>query len=97
MPTPRNRKPVEIPSCPPVGGHVSVGVSRRDRMLRFAAGALTRVAATTGAHYDAGGTHRRLTTHHPGGKEAPNAGTSGGTHPPPSTFRGATARFVAFG
>lgn len=97
MPTPRSRKPAEIPSSPPVGGHVSIRVSRRDRMLRFAAGALTRVAAATGEDDHNGGTHRRLATHCTGAQAAPNPGASGGTHPPPSTFRGATARFVAFG
>ncbi len=97
MLTPRSRKPVRIPSFPPVGGQASIRVSRREQMLKPAPGALTRVAEPAGAHDQDGARRRRRATRRAGTEATPNADTSGGRDPSPNTFRGATARFVAFG
>jgi hypothetical protein len=96
MLTPPSRKPVEIPSFPPIGGDASIRVSRRTEAEVRAR--RTHASAEPASAHDQNGTkHRRLAKRRAGAQMPPNAGRAGGGDPAPSTFRGATARFVAFG
>lgn len=94
MPKPRSRKPVDIPSLPPVGrGDVRRGA---ERPVTTAASVVMRAALLVRPRGDHRIAHRRLV-----GPRADAMRASGeGSHEarvPWNTFRGATARFVAFG
>ncbi|MFC8682042.1 hypothetical protein ACFT30_11005 [Microbacterium ureisolvens] len=91
MLTPRSRKPVDIPSLPPVDHTPAARAVRAPR-----ASASARLLARAGELFRprAGRriTHRRLVD-----KRSGIPDRAGGDGADASTFRGATARFVALG
>ncbi|WP_194397587.1 hypothetical protein [Microbacterium atlanticum] len=92
MSTPRNCKPVEIPSLPPVPHARAAGslAHLRGRVLERA-GALLHPRAGRGV------VHRRLAGHRDERTADRRADRGDADAGPASTFRGATARFVALG
>ncbi|GAA5205298.1 hypothetical protein [Microbacterium kyungheense] len=91
---PRSRKPVEIPSVPPVPHDDERGRRRRTPMASVVVARAGRLFHPRG---DRGIQHRRLVDHALEASPAWNAGPGEEAEVPWSTFRGATARFVAFG
>jgi hypothetical protein len=93
---PRSRKPVEIPSVPPAGHGDGSGGSVRPAMTS-AADVVARAGRLLRPRGGRGTAHRRFVDPRAGGSPSWDAGPDDGAEVPWSTFRGATARFVAFG
>jgi len=98
MPKPRDRKPFAIPSVPPVAYAGAAGAHHAEAPVpSLAARVIVRAGALFRLRGDRQVVHRRLVDRRPATPPPSNAAPGAADAGPASTFRGTTARYVAFG